>query len=144
MARGCCRLLWYHGYAALCEVPLADGHRADIMGLNARGEVLIVEIKVAASDLLSDAKWHHYRAFCDRFCWAVPPVLAALTDQPRFLPEVAGLIVADRHDAWLSREPVTVPLPAARRKAATIAFARLGAARALRGADPQFEGFAQL
>lgn len=144
VARGTCRLLWYHDYASLCEVPLADGHRADIMGISPKGEIIIVEIKVSVSDLMSDAKWHHYRAFADRFCWAVPPDLAPLLDQPRFAPESAGLVIADRHEAWLARPAQPEPLPAARRKAATLAFARLGARRALRQSDPQFNGFNQL
>lgn len=143
VARGSCRLLWYQGLAALCEVPLADGHRADILALSPAGEILIVEIKVSAADLLGDRKWQHYSAFADRFAWAVPPHLAHLLEQERFAPDRCGLIVADRHEAIWMRDPAHTPLAPARRKAVTLGFARLGAARALRANDPQFEGFLQ-
>lgn len=142
MCRGTCRLLWLQGWSPLSEVTLADGHRADIMALSPRGEILIVEIKVSAADLKGDRKWHHYRDYADRFAWAVPPALAPLLDEARFAPDACGLLVADRHEALWVREACVSALAPARRKAVTLAFARAGAERALRGLDPQFEGFA--
>ena len=143
VVRGTCRLLWLQGGSPLTEVTLADGHRADIMALNGRGEILIVEIKVSAADLLGDRKWHHYRDFADRFAWAVPPHLADHLAAERFAPEACGLLVADRHEALWVREACEAKLAPARRKAVTLAFARTGAERALRGMDPGFDGFGQ-
>lgn len=142
MCRGSCRLLWLQGWSPLAEVTLADGHRADIMALSPRGEILIVEIKVSAADLKGDRKWHHYRDYSDRFAWAVPPVLAPLLEAERFAPDASGLVVADRHEALWVREAPAAALAPARRKAVTLAFARAGAERALRGLDPGFDGFA--
>jgi hypothetical protein len=140
--RGSCRLLWLQGWSPLAEVTLADGRRADIMALSPRGEILILEIKISAADLRGDRKWHFYRDFCDRFAWAVPPALAPLLEADRFGPDACGLLVADRHEALWVREACVSPLAPARRKAVTLAFARAGAERALRGQDPGFEGFA--
>ena len=42
------------------------------MALDARGQIVIVEIKVSRADLLGDAKWPDYLAHCDRYFWAVP------------------------------------------------------------------------
>lgn len=142
VCRGSCRLLWLQGWSPLAEVTLADGHRADIMALSPRGEILIIEIKVSAADLRGDRKWHHYRDHADRFAWAVPPDLAPLLEADRFAPDRCGLLVADRHEALWLRDPCVSPLAPARRKAVTLAFARTGAERALRGLDPGFEGFA--
>lgn len=143
MVRGTCRLLWLQGLSPLTEVTLADGHRADIMALDARGAILIVEIKVSLADLRGDRKWHHYRDFADRFAWAVPPTLADHLADERFQPAGCGLIVADRHEAiWVRDAPASALAPA-RRKAATLAFARMGAERAMRGLDPAFDGFGQ-
>ena len=141
VARGTCRLLWLQGWSPLCEVTLADGHRADIMAINGRGEILIVEIKVSAADLLGDRKWHHYRDFADRFAWAVPAHLAGHLEGERFAPDACGLLVADRHEALWVRDACETKLAPARRKAVTLAFARAGAERALRGLDPGFDGF---
>jgi hypothetical protein len=141
VCRGSCRLLWLQGWSPLTEVTLADGHRADIMATDARGALLIIEVKVSAADLLGDCKWHHYRAFADRFAWAVPQALAPLTTTDRFLPAETGLIVADRHEGVWVREAATTAVPPARRRAALLMLARAGADRALRVSDPGFDGF---
>ena len=43
--RGVCRKLRSRGFATLCELPLADGRRANVMGLGPKNELWIVEIK---------------------------------------------------------------------------------------------------
>ena len=142
MTRGTCRLLWLQGWSPLTEVTLADGHRADIMALGRSGEILIIEIKVSAADLKGDRKWQHYRDWCDRFAWGVPADLVHHLESARFAPDACGLLVADRHEALWVRDACETRLSPARRKAVTLAFARTGAERALRGRDPGFDGFA--
>jgi hypothetical protein len=56
-----------------------------------------------------------------------------------FSPEVAGLIVADRYDAAIAREAAVAAVPAPRRKAATLDFARRAARRLLGVTDPDCE-----
>ncbi len=125
----------------MTEVRLPDGHRADIMAVSHRGELMIVEIKVSAADLRGDRKWPAYRAFADRFAWATPPALAPLLGHACFAPHACGQIVADRHEALWVREAPADPLSPARRRAALLLLARAGAARTLRASDPDFEGF---
>ena len=72
VVRGVCRMLLRHDCVAIAEVPLSDGRRADLMTLDAHGNIIIVEIKVSRADLLGDCKWNDYLAHCDRFFWAVP------------------------------------------------------------------------
>ena len=60
-------------------------------------------------------------------------------DQQCFLPERAGLIVADRYDAAVVREASIVPLAAATRKKCTLAFARRAARRVINLMDPDAE-----
>ncbi|MCF2514955.1 MmcB family DNA repair protein [Sphingomonas sp. G124] len=136
VARGVTRLLCRHDLFAMCEVPLPNGRRADLMAIGARGELTIVEIKVSKADLLGDQKWTDYLEYCDRFFWAVPQALAHLLDEARFLPDHAGLMVADRYDAVVLREPSTRPLAPARRKAETLRFARRAARRLSAQIDP--------
>src|SRR6476620_3078062 len=105
VARGVTRMLLRHDCAAIAEVPLDGGRRADLMALDARGNIVIVEIKVSRADLLGDAKWTDYLAHCDRFFWAVPEgVDLRPFEQEGFLPERAGLILANRYDAAVVRE----------------------------------------
>ena len=136
VVRGTTRLLAREECLAITEVPLPNGRRVDLMGLCARGFVTIVEVKVSRADLLGDAKWTDYLDYCDRFFWAIPEGFdARLLDRPEMLPDRTGLIVADRYDAAIVREPASVPLAAARRKAETLRFARRAARRLLGDVD---------
>src|SRR4051795_9720362 len=124
VARGVTRLLCRQDLFAACEMPLPNGRRADLMAIDGKGGFTIVEIKVAKADLLGDGKWTDYLDYCDRFFWAVPPHLARILQEERYLPAQAGLIVADRYDAAVVREAALRPLAPARRKAELLRFAR--------------------
>jgi hypothetical protein len=114
------------GYTPLAEVGLPNGRRADLMALGPKGEIVIVEVKSSAEDFLCDRKWGEYLPFCDAFYFAVGP------EFPKsLLPEEPGLIVADGFGGAVVRDALLTPLVAARRKALTLAFARLAAMRAL-------------
>jgi hypothetical protein len=136
VARGVTRLLCRHDLFAICEMPLPNGRRADIMAIDPKGGLTIVEIKVAKSDLVGDGKWRDYLDYCDRFYWAVPPHLASICDEERYLPGEAGLIVADRYDAAITREAAHRPMAPARRKAEVLHFARRAARRLAAQIDP--------
>ncbi|RTL66728.1 MAG: DNA repair protein MmcB-related protein [Hyphomicrobiales bacterium] len=132
ICRGVVRLIALHGMAAATEVALANGRRADVMGLGGDGEIIVVEIKSCLEDFRSDAKWPEYRPFCDRLFFAVAP------DFPReVLPEDAGLIIADRYGGEIVREAPVHKLPPARRKALTLQIARLSAFRLQSVIDPE-------
>ena len=141
VARGVARLLWRQDLVALCEVSLGNGRRADLMALDARGCITIVEIKVSRADLRGDGKWPDYLDYCDRFCWAVPTGFAlGPFEEAHFRPDIAGLIVADRYDAEEVRPPAHRPMPPARRRVETLRFARRAATRLLGGLDPGLAG----
>lgn len=140
VARGVTRMLLSHDYVAIAEVPLEGGRRADLMALDSRGNIIIVEIKVSRADLLGDCKWNDYLAHCDRFFWAVPAGFDLRPfEQECFLPDRAGLIVADRYDAAVVREAATVPLATATRRKCTLGFARRAARRLIHLVDPEAE-----
>lgn len=142
VCRGTRRLLWQQGWLAVPEMPLPDGHRADLVALGPDGRVLIVEIKVSAADLRGDGKWQAYVAHADLFAWAVPPDLATMLDSPAFAPAICGLIVADRHEAVWHRDPApAAALHASRRRSMVLGFARHAARRLHRAQDPDFDGW---
>lgn len=141
VARGVARLLFRQDLMALCEVSLGNGRRADLMAVDAKGQIVIVEIKVSKADLRGDAKWHEYLDYCDRYYWAVPAGFdLSPFDEAGFRPEISGLIVADRYDAEMLRAATVRPMPAARRKVETLRFARTAARRLLGGLDPGLAG----
>ena len=140
VVRGVTRMLLRHDCVAIPEVPLEGGRRADLMALDARGNIVIVEVKVSRADLLGDGKWNEYLAHCDRFFWAVPAGFDLRPfEQEGFLPARAGLIVADRYDAAVVREAATVPLATPTRKKCTLAFGRRAARRLIQLVDPDAE-----
>ena len=138
VARGVTRLFCRQDLFAMCEVPLPNGRRADMMAIDAKGGLTIVEIKVAKADLLGDGKWFDYLDHCDRFFWAVPDGFDhGPLHGEAFLPERSGVIIADRYDAAILREAATHPLSTPGRKKCTLAFARRAARRASGLADPE-------
>lgn len=143
VARGIGRLFARNDIWCLPEMPLRNGRRADLMGIDAKGHLVIVEIKVARADLLGDVKWPEYLDFCDRFYWGLAPHLdRSCLEQKAFLPERCGLIVADGYDAEIIRPAPTVPLAAARRKTEIERLARAALRRHHGFIDPGLGGLA--
>jgi hypothetical protein len=98
VARGTARLLHSLGFACISELPLPSGRRADLVAINDRGEIWIVEIKSSIEDLRADQKWPEYRAHCDRLFFAFTQALPC-----EIFPEETGLIIADAYGAHLQR-----------------------------------------
>lgn len=135
IARGTARLLRSLGFACLGEVPLPSGRRADLVALNERGEIWIVEIKSSVEDLRADQKWPDYRAHCDRLFFAFTQELPC-----EIFPADTGLIVADGYGAHLHCEAPEHKIPTATRKMMMLRFATVAAQRLSRLADPLGHG----
>ncbi|MEM9500200.1 MAG: MmcB family DNA repair protein [Pseudomonadota bacterium] len=137
VARGIMRLFARNNVWCLSEMPLKNGRRADLMGIDAKGLIVIVEIKVARGDLLGDAKWPDYLDYCDRFYWGVPPGLdRGPLETEAYQPDACGVIVADSYDAEILRQAPLDPLAAARRKAQVERLARAAMRRHTGALDP--------
>jgi hypothetical protein len=132
IGRGVARLLHSHRMATVSEVSLANGRRADVVAITGAGEIWIVEIKSSVEDFRADRKWHEYRAFCDRFFFAVA------TAFPRaILPADTGLIVADRYGGEVLRSAPEHRLSGGRRKALTLKLVHTAAMRLQGAMDPE-------
>jgi hypothetical protein len=129
--RGVVRLLHGKGFAAVAELPLGNGRRADLVALGSAAEIWIVEIKSTLADFRADRKWQEYRLYCDRLLFAVAPEFPA-----GVLPADAGLLIADAYGGTLVREGRLHALPAARRKALIVRFGRAAAGRLAAMHDP--------
>ncbi|MEL7428511.1 MAG: MmcB family DNA repair protein [Pseudomonadota bacterium] len=106
------------------EFALPGGRRADLIGIDAKGMITIVEIKSSIADFKADNKWHEYRDYSDRFYFATHQ------EVPRgIFPESEGLIIADAFGCAIIRESETDRLAAATRKSLTIKIARAAALR---------------
>ena len=132
VARGTARLLRTLGFSCLGELSLPSGRRADLVAVNAAGEIWIVEIKSSLEDLRADQKWRDYRAHCDRLFFAFTQDLPC-----DIFPRDTGLIVADAYGAHMHCDAPEHRLPAATRKLMLLRFAITGAQRLQRLVDPQ-------
>src|SRR5437764_14641226 len=135
VARGTARLLRTLGFTSISELPLPSGRRADLVALNERGEIWIVEIKSSVEDLRADHKWEDYRAHCDRLFFAFTQELPC-----EIFPKDTGLIVADAYGAHLLCDAPEHRLPAPTRKLMTVRFAIAAAQRINRLVDPLGHG----
>ncbi|ACI53138.1 conserved hypothetical protein [Gluconacetobacter diazotrophicus PA1 5] len=129
------------GWAALHELVLPDGRRADIMALRPDNGFVCIEIKSGPRDFLTDAKWACYRDWCDQLFFAVDRGF------PRdLLPDTAGIMVADTDavpgglnviaESAILRDSATSALAPARRRKLTHLFAMQAATRLGRLDDP--------
>lgn len=124
ICRGTLRLMGDLGYFGVTEMSLANNRRADIAAMGPGGEIWMIEIKSSIADFKSDHKWREYMDYCDRLSFAVG------SDFPQeLIPPETGLIVADAFYGAVIREAPEARLVPARRKAVTLRFGRLAAAR---------------
>ena len=132
VARGTARLLHALGFSCISELSLPSGRRADLVALNERGQIWIVEIKSSVEDLRADHKWEDYRAHCDRLFFAFTQDLPC-----EIFPKDTGLIVADAYGAHMVCDAPEHRLPAPTRKLMTVRFGIAAASRINRLIDPQ-------
>lgn len=124
--RGVQRLFTDMRLSLVPELVLASGRRADLVAINEKGDVWIVEIKTSVEDFRTDGKWPDYRKHSDRLFFATHPGVPA-----DLFPDDCGLIVSDGWSAALVRDAPEHRLAASTRKALLLRFARAAADRLL-------------
>ncbi len=138
LARGTAALLADLGWAVLHEMPLGNRRRVDLLAIDRRGRIAIVEVKSSLADWRADGKWPEYLPWCDLFYFAVPEDFPrAVLEEASARPEIAGLMVVDGFSGAILRPAAECRLSPARRRALTLRFARAAAQRLARdGSTP--------
>jgi len=131
MSRGLLRSFAAHGLVCLPEFTLRSGRRADLLCLDAKSRVTIVEIKSSIEDFRTDQKWPDYLEYCDSFYFAVPEGFPQ-----QLIPPDQGLMVADGYGATVIRESARFTLSPGRRRSLLLQFAQLAARRLHALTDP--------
>src|SRR5262249_10742843 len=124
LARGTARLLRALGFSTLSELPLASGRRADLVGLGADGEIVIVEVKSSVAVFRAAGNGSGSAGLCgglsSQGAWGVRRV---------FFPRAGGLTAADGWGAETERTARDPRPPPATRRSMTLRFARAAAGR---------------
>ncbi len=135
VCRGVSRWLAAGGYQPLPEFVLRNGRRADVVGIDDRGTIAIVEIKTSVADLRADRKWPEYLPYCDLFFFAVPAAF-----DTALLPDDTGILVADGHGADVVRPAAVQKVAPSRRRAVMLRYGLAAASRLHRMVDPGLSG----
>ena len=64
------RFLSAKGYRVLSEFALPNKKRVDIIGINLKKEIVIVEVKSNKNGIKLDKKWKNYLNYCNYFYFA--------------------------------------------------------------------------
>ncbi|MEC7438712.1 MAG: MmcB family DNA repair protein [Pseudomonadota bacterium] len=122
------------GDACLREFTLKSGRRVDVIAVDRRGTITIVEVKSSRQDFASDRKWGDYLEWGDRFYFAVAD------DFPReLLPgaETCGVIITDGFDCLEWRPAPLRKLAAQRRNHLTRRLAHVAMRRVEFAENPE-------
>ncbi len=67
IVRGVSRFLAKRGESCLTEFTLKTGRRVDVIALDRKGRITVVEVKSSVADFRSNQKWFEYLEYCDLF-----------------------------------------------------------------------------
>lgn len=94
------------GQSVHLEVGLNSGGRlrADVLSLDTKGNITIVEVKSSWPDFASDKKWKKYLDFCNKFYFSIPKHLYD-SKHGQFIKEICkehkiGLIVMGTYNGY--------------------------------------------
>ena len=118
IVRGVSRFLAERGENYITKFTLKTGRRVDVIDLDRKGRIAVVEVKSAVADFRSNRKWFEYLEYCD-----IISSPSTRISRRRYCRPTAAL-------SW--------PMPMARRKAVTLRFARTSASRLLGYTDPNW------
>ena len=83
------------GDGVLREFKLKNRRRVDLVTINDKGWIIIIEIKSSPKDFLSDKKWDEYIDWADQFYFGV-----AHNFPISILPKEHGIITTDGFDVY--------------------------------------------
>ncbi len=99
MVQAVCDLFLREACKPLVEYQLPNGQRLDVATVNARRQIVGVEVKSTVSDFNRDLKWTQYQQFCVLFYFAVEVGF----DLDKIPSGVGIILVNGSHARWYAR-----------------------------------------
>ena len=127
------RFLSNKGYKTITEFALPNKKRVDIIALNCKKEILIIEVKSKINDFKNDKKWKKYLNYCNYFYFA-------LNKYPKNLKiyENVGIIEINNKKNEIKKRASYVKMPEEKRNNIIFSFALSAASKFHRLIDPNF------
>ena len=85
------KMLYQQEYITSAEVTLPNNQRADVIGYNREGKIIIIEVKVNREDFLQDHKWQGYLPYCHKLYFLLGNNIDGYFDDRKHSP--AGLLI---------------------------------------------------
>tara|TARA_B100000315_G_C14542481_1_gene571595 strand:- start:11 stop:481 length:471 start_codon:yes stop_codon:yes gene_type:complete len=127
------RFLSNKGYKTITEFALPNKKRVDIIALNSKKEILIIEVKSKNNDFKNDKKWKKYLNYCNYFYFA-------FNKYPKNLKifENVGIIKINNKKNEIKKKALYIKMPENKRNNIIFNFALSAASKFHRLIDPNF------
>ena len=127
------RFLSTKGYKVLTEFALPNKKRVDIIGINLKKEIVIVEVKSNKNGVKLDKKWKNYLNYCNYFYFAC-------SEKINFnLSKDIGIIQNNSNKTQITKEPKYKKLPENKKNKLIFKIALSAASKFHRLIDPEFK-----
>ena len=127
------RFLSTKGYKVLTEFALPNKKRVDIIGINLKKEIVIVEVKSNKIGVKLDKKWKNYLNYCNYFYFAC-------SEKINFnLSKDIGIIKYNSNKIQITKEPKYKKLPENKKNKLIFKIALSSISKFLRLIDPEYK-----
>ena len=128
------RFLSLKGYKVLSEFALPNKKRVDIIGINLKREIIIVEVKSNINGIKLDRKWKNYLDYCNYFYFASNGKLKDINSSKN-----SGLIQKNSNGIEIIKKPKYKKLSKNKKNALIFKIALAASSKFHRLIDPEFK-----
>ena len=128
------RFLSLKGYKVLSEFALPNKKRVDIIGINLKKEIIIVEVKSNKNGIKLDKKWKNYLNYCNYFYFACNDKLKDFNFSKNI-----GVIEKNSNDIKITKKSKYKKIPQKRKNTLILKIALSATSKFHRLIDPKFK-----
>ena len=132
--RNTMRFLANKGYQIISEFALPNKKRVDLIAINLKREILIVEVKSNIKNLKIDKKWKKYLKYCNFFYFALNNYQKVIN-----IKKNIGIIKTNNLKTEIIQKPKYNKISIKRKSAIILKFALSAASKFHRLIDPNFK-----
>jgi len=128
------RFLSNKGYQVISEFALPNKKRVDLIALNLKKDILIVEVKSNIKNLKNDKKWQKYLKYCNFFFFSFDNC-----QEVKNIKKNIGVIMANNKKTEIIKKPKYNKINLKKKNIIILKFALSAASKFHRLIDPSFK-----